>query len=372
MTEIKEGLKGVVIAQSNICFIDGAKGELVYSGINIHELAEQAQFEEVIFLLLHQRLPKQSELSELKSFLAENSTLPGAVLEILRQLPKDMEPMASLRTAVSTLSAFDPNLDNTELNTQQQRILKLCAQIPSIVAAIERIRQGKEVIAPDPKLSLAANFLYMLRGEKPDEIAVRAMDVALILHADHGFNASTFAARVTTSTLSDVYSAVTSAIGTLKGPLHGGANQQVMQMLLKIGDQDPVDFIKKALANKGKIMGFGHRVYRTEDPRATHLRRMSQQLCESTGQQKFFEMSQKIEQFMNNEKKINANVDFYSATVYYSLGIPADLYTLLFAMSRISGWGAHILEQYKNNSLIRPRAEYIGPRDQHYIPIAQR
>lgn len=372
MTEIKEGLKGVVIAQSKISFIDGSKGELIYSGINIHELAEQAKFEEVIFLLMHQRLPSQGELQELKLFLRKNAHLPETVIEILRRLPEEMEPMASLRTAVSALSAFDPDIDSTEIETQSQRILKLCAQIPSLVAAIERIRQGKDLIAPDEELGIAANFLYMLRGERPDEIAIRAMDVALILHADHGFNASTFAARVTTSTLSDVYSAVTSAIGTLKGPLHGGANQQVMEMLLKIGDQDPVEFVKNILANKGKVMGFGHRVYRTEDPRATHLRRMSQQLCESTGNQKFFEMSQKIEQYMNDEKKINANVDFYSATVYHSLGIPSDLYTLLFAMSRISGWGAHILEQYKNNSLIRPRAEYVGPRDQHYIPIAER
>jgi citrate synthase len=243
----------------------------------------------------------------------------------------------------------------------------------TIVAAFQRIRSGQEVIAPRENLSLAENFLFMMSGKEPDATSAKALDIALILHADHGFNASTFAARVTTSTLSDIYSAITSAVGTLKGPLHGGANQRVMEMLLDIGSEtDPIPYVKSALAEGKKIMGFGHRVYHTEDPRATHLRKMSEQACRATGNVKWFEMSKKIEEFIKKEKGLNANVDFYSASVYYSLGIPTDLFTLLFAMSRMSGWGAHVLEQLENNRLIRPREEYVGPKDVHWVPLEQR
>jgi 2-methylcitrate synthase/citrate synthase II len=372
MSEIKAGLKDVVVAKSKVCSIDGDKGELVYSGINIHELAENATFEEVIFLLLNQKLPNKSELAELDRTLKAHRRLPDEIIELLRVLPKTTEPMDALRTSVSALSSFDPNPQDNSIPVSRQRVLSLVSQIATIVAAFQRIRSGQEVVPPSTSLNHAANFLYMLWGKEPDPTSSRVFDIALILHADHGFNASTFAARVTASTLSDVYSAVTSAIGTLKGPLHGGANQKVMEMLAEIGDGDPIAYIKDALARGEKIMGFGHRVYRTEDPRATHLRKMSQQLSLATGNLKWYEMSKKIEEFMKSEKGINANVDFYSASVYYALRIPTDLFTLLFAMSRMAGWGAHILEQYADNRLIRPREDYVGPVDQHYIPLEKR
>ncbi|MCC7344079.1 MAG: citrate synthase [Deltaproteobacteria bacterium] len=372
MSEIKAGLKDVVVAKSEVCSIDGDKGELIYAGINIHELAEHATFEEVVYLLLHRRLPNQAQLAELDKALKSQRAIPDGVLQLLRMLPKTTEPMDALRTAVSALSSYDPNPEDNSLEASQARVLRLVAQMPTIVAAFQRIRSGQDLIAPKAALGQAANFLYMLSGKEPDPTSARVFDIALILHADHGFNASTFAARVTASTLSDVYSAITSAIGTLKGPLHGGANQRVMEMLLEIGDKDPLAYVKDLLGRHEKIMGFGHRVYRTEDPRATHLRKMSQQLSLATGNLKWYEMSKKIEDFMIAEKKINANVDFYSASVYYTLGIPTDLFTLLFAMSRISGWGAHVLEQYADNRLIRPREDYVGPKDQHWVPIAQR
>jgi len=372
MTEIKAGLKDVVIAQSRISYIDGDKGELVYAGINIHELAEKASFEEVIYLLLHQKLPNSDQLKELKAILVKHRVVPDPVFEIFRLLPKVTEPMDALRTAVSSLASFDENPHDLSPPAQSARVLKIISQMATVVAAFQRFRSGQERVAPNPEYNHAKNFLYMLTGKEPDPTAAKAMDIALILHADHGFNASTFAARVTTSTLSDVYSAFTSAIGTLKGPLHGGANQKVMEMLLEIGEGDPVQYVKQALEDGKKIMGFGHRVYHTEDPRATHLRKMSEESCRSSGNIKWYEMSRQIEKFMNAEKKINANVDFYSASVYYSLGIPTDLFTLLFAVSRSSGWGAHILEQYENNRLIRPREEYVGPRNQPYLPLNQR
>jgi citrate synthase len=373
MTEIKAGLQDVVIAESTVCSIDGQKGELSYAGINIHELADHSNFEEVVFLLLQRRLPNGKELSGLTQTLNKERNVPHEIISLLKVLPRNSEPMDSLRTAVSALASFDKDLENKSLEARYQRVLKLTAQMPTLVAAIHRIRSGKDPIAPHTDYSQAKNFLYMMDGKEPEDTASKAIDIALILHADHGFNASTFAARVTASTLSDVYSAVTSAVGTLKGPLHGGANQKVMEMLLGIGkDGDPAAYVKEALAAGKKIMGFGHRVYRTEDPRATHLRKMSEAACKITGNQKWYEMSRQIELFMNQEKGINANVDFYSATVYYALGIPTDLYTLLFAMSRIAGWGAHILEQYQNNRLIRPREEYTGPRNVHWVPLSER
>ncbi|MFO1462809.1 MAG: citrate synthase [bacterium] len=372
MSEIQAGLKDVVVAKSEICSIDGDKGELIYAGINIHELAENASFEEVVFLLLNRRLPNRAELEKLDQELKSQRGVPDGVLQLLRLLPKTTEPMDALRTAVSALASYDPNPQDNSIEASRRRVLSLTAQMPTLVAAFQRIRSGQELVAPKNSLNHAANFLYMLSGKEPDPTSARVFDIALILHADHGFNASTFAARVTASTLSDVYSAITSAIGTLKGPLHGGANQRVMEMLLEIGSQDPLQYVKGLLGRHEKVMGFGHRVYRTEDPRATHLRRMSQQLSLATGNLKWYEMSKKIEDFMIAEKKINANVDFYSASVYYTLGIPTDLFTLLFAMSRMSGWGAHILEQYADNRLIRPREDYVGPQGQHYVPLAQR
>lgn len=281
--------------------------------------------------------------------------------------------MNTLRTGISALASYDETPQEKSLEIQYKRVLRLIAQTPTLVTAIQRMRHGQEAIPPNEEFSHAKNFLFMLSGKEPEETPAKAIDIALILHADHGFNASTFSARVTTSTLSDVYSAMTSAVGTLKGPLHGGANQKVMEMLLKIGkDGDPIAYVKEALATGKKIMGFGHRVYRTEDPRATHLRKMSEAACKATGNAHWFEMSLKIEKFIKAEKGLYANVDFYSASVYHSLGIPTDLYTLLFAMSRIAGWGAHILEQYEHNRLIRPREKYVGPRNVQYVPIDKR
>lgn len=373
MTEIKAGLKDVVIAQSSICFIDGQKGELVYAGINIHELAENSTFEETTFLLLNRRLPKAKELEQLKKELATLRKVPQGVIEVLKGLPKTTEPMDALRTAVSTLGCYDPDPHAQAPQDQFRRVLQLIAQMATLVAAFQRIRSGQEVVDPRTDLDHAANFLYMLTGQEPDPTSARAMDIALILHADHGFNASTFAARVTTSTQSDVFSAITSAVGTLKGPLHGGANQKVMEMLLEIGEgKDPIPYIKRKLEAGEKVMGFGHRVYRTEDPRATHLRRMSEAACRATGNASWFEMSHQIEDYIKAEKGLNPNVDFYSASLYYSLGIPTDLFTLLFSMSRIAGWGAHVLEQQASNRLIRPREEYVGPKDVHWVPMEER
>lgn len=362
MSRFKEGLQDVVAATSSICWIDGQKGVLSYRGIDIHDLAEHSTFEEVCYLLWFGRLPKQTDLDEMTTVMGRSRALPEPVLQLLKSLPPDAPPMDVLRTAVSTLSHYDPDAGANDKAANLRKTYRLTGQIASIVAAADRIRNGQEPVCPDSGLSHAANFVYMLTGKKPDATAERALDVALILHADHEFNASTFAARVTVATLTDIHSAITAAIGTLKGPLHGGANQDVMRMLIDIGETERAEtYIKEALARKQKISGFGHRVYRTEDPRATHLRRMSRDLSESSGTRKWFATSRVIEEVVKREKNINANVDFYSATVYYNLGIPVDLFTPLFAVSRISGWTAHVLEQLDNNRLIRPRADYTGP-----------
>jgi citrate synthase len=362
MSTLKRGLEDVVAAPSSICFIDGEKGVLSYQGIDIHELADNSSFEEVCYLLWFGRLPKRQELEHLIETLKVNRTVPLDVFEMMKKYPRDSNPMDVLRTVVSALSLYDPDASSNSREANLRKSYRLTGQLAAIVAAVERIRHGQEPLAANPSLKHAANFLYMLTGKKPDATAEKAFDVALILHADHEFNASTFAARVTAGTLSDIHSATTSAIGTLKGPLHGGANQEVMRMLLQIGEaQNTAAYLKEALSQKRKISGFGHRVYRTEDPRATHLRQMSQNLCESSGNRKWFEISRIIEETMKREKNLNANVDFYSATVYYTLGIPVDLFTPIFAVSRIAGWTAHILEQLENNRLIRPRAEYTGP-----------
>jgi len=373
MAEVKVGLQDVVIATSEICAIDGEKGTLVYRGYDIKDLAEHSTFEEVVYLLWHGKLPNGEELEEFEGQLAANRPVPPEVLELLKTLPAPQHPMETLRTVVSLLSLFDPEANDMSEEANRRKALRLTAQMGTLVAAFGRIRQGRDPLSPVPKLNHAANFLYMLNGRQPEEESARWFEIALILHADHSFNASTFAARVTASTLSDLHSAVTSGIGTLKGPLHGGANEQVMKMLLEIQSVDRVDdYIRGLLEQKKKVMGFGHRVYRVEDPRANVLRKMSEALGTRAGQTQWFEISKKIEDLMIGEKQINANVDFYSASAYYVLGIPVDLFPLVFAVSRISGWAAHILEQYARNKLIRPLAEYTGPQGLRWVPVEQR
>jgi citrate synthase len=369
----KAGLEGIVAAQSRISDVNGDEGKLIYAGYDIHDLAEHSTFEEVIYLLWHGALPSRTALEELKHQLSNETALPTPIQVLISSIPKSANPMDMLRTVVSALSFYDPDLDDMSPDANLRKAIRLTARFPTIVTTFQRVRNGLQPVEPRKDLSIAGNFLFTLRGQEPDETSTRTMDVALILHADHELNASTFAARVTTATLSDVYSAIVSAIGTLKGPLHGGANEGVIKNLLEIGSVDNIEpWVKKALAEKKKIMGFGHRVYHTEDPRATHLREMSRQLGERTGEKNWYEMSRKMEEVMMREKRLNPNVDFYSASTYYALGIPTDLFTPIFACSRISGWTAHVLEQYKNNRLIRPRAEYVGPRGLKYVPIEQR
>ncbi|MGH9840556.1 MAG: citrate synthase [Blastocatellia bacterium] len=372
------GLRDVVAAPSSICFIDGEAGVLVYSGYNIHELAENSTFEEVIFLLWNGRLPKKSELHELDAALDANRKVPAELTAMMKSFPKDAIPMDSLRTSVSALAFYDPDKGDNSPEARKRKAIRLTAQFGTIVAAIDRIRKGLEPLEPKSEISHAANFLWMLNGKDPSDVETKALDIALILHADHEFNASTFAARVTAGTLADVYAAITSAIGALSGPLHGGANEQVMKMLLEIGSLDKVDaYVADKFAKGEKFMGIGHAVYQTEDPRATHLRRMSEATGKRQGDTKWFDMSKRIEDLVVAEmdrkgKKIRANVDFYSASTYYMLGIPVDLYTPIFAVSRVSGWTAHVLEQLGNNKLIRPRSEYLGGMDLKYVPIDQR
>ncbi len=369
------GLEGVVATSSDICFIDGEAGILSYQGYDIHNLAEHATFEEVIYLLWHGHLPKQLELDALKAQLVEFRAIPERVGAFLAGATTSA-PMDVLRTAVSMLSLDDPLAKDMSPEANLQKAHKLMSQTATIVTTFDRLRKGNPVIASDPGLGFAANFLYTLTGKKPDDVMERAFDVALILHADHELNASTFAARVTAATLSDIYSAVTSGIGALKGPLHGGANEDVIKMLLDAGSESAaLQHVHERLASKMKIKvpGFGHRVYRTVDPRAYHLRQLSEELGKRTGHVDLYLTSKKIEQTMKEEKNLNANVDFYSASAYYSLGIPIDLFTPIFAVSRMSGWTAHVLEQYRNNRLIRPRAEYTGkPVGQPWIPIQER
>ncbi len=374
VTSTGAGLEGIIAAESSICFIDGQAGILSYNGFNIHTLAENAVFEEVIFLLWNGRLPKQSELDELKAALVEHRPIPDEVVAFLRSVPNAV-PMDVLRTAVSMLSLYDPIAKDMSEAANSAKAVKLMAQTATIVTTYDRLRNGLPVIEGDRSLSLAANFLYTLTGKKPDEVIERAFDIALTLHADHELNASTFAARVTAATLTDIYSAVTGAIGALKGPLHGGANEDVIRFLLQVDARSDaaVEEVRNKLTNKMKVAGFGHRVYRTEDPRATHLRKLSEEIGKRTGHIDLYLASKEVETFVKETKGLNANVDFYSASTYYSLGIPIDLYTPIFAVSRMSGWTAHVLEQYRNNRLIRPRAEYTGlPDGQPWVPIEQR
>jgi citrate synthase len=372
---VGKGLEGIVAANSGICWIDGEAGVLSYRGIDIHELAEHSTFEECTFLLWNGFLPNQPALREFQSQLVAARELDQRVISLMRSFPTSATPMEVLRTTVSALSFYDADEKDNCHDANVRKAYRLTSQIAMIVAVYDRIRKGKEIVPPDRSLSHAGNLLWMLNGEKPSETATRTLDIALILHADHELNASTFAARVIAATLSDIHSAITGAIGALKGPLHGGANEAVMRLLLAIdkAGADPVEYVKNMLAGKQKISGFGHRVYKTEDPRATHLRRMSEQLGRDAGQPKWFEMSRAIELFINKEKKLNANVDFYSASTYATLGIDIDLYTPIFAVSRIAGWTAHVIEQLDDNRLIRPRADYIGPAyPSAYVPIEKR
>ena len=370
---VSTGLRGVIAASSSIGDVNGEKGELIYQGLNIHDLATKSTFEEVVFLLWNGRLPKQSELDELRKNIAASYDLPEPIISLIRQFPADADPMDTLRTAVSALAFYDKESRDLSRAASIRVATRLTARFPTIVAMVDRLRKGLEAIKPKPGLSIATNFLYMLKGQMPDEFDAHVLDVALILQADHELNASTFTARVVAGTLADMYSAVTAAMGALSGPLHGGANTAVMKTLIEIGSLDRVEgFVKDALATKKKIMGFGHAVYRTEDPRATHLRRFSKEMGERKGDSKWYEMTAKIEQLMKSAKGLLPNVDAYSASTYYVMGIPLDLYTPIFAISRISGWTAHILEQYADNKLIRPRAEYVGPRNVPYVPIDER
>ena len=370
-----KGLEGIVATSSSICFIDGDAGVLSYRGIDIHELAQRSTFEETAYLLWNGKLPTTSELAGFATQLTAGRQLNPRVLELLHSVPASATPMQVLRTAVSLLSIYDADEAENTHDANIRKSFRLTSQIAMIVAAFDRIRKGKPVIEPDHKLSHAANFLWMLNGEKPSETATHALDIALILHADHELNASTFAARVIAATLADIHSAITGALGALKGPLHGGANEATMRLLYAIDEAgvDPIEHVKQMFADKKKISGFGHRVYHTEDPRATHLRRMSEELGRAAGSTKWFDMSRKIELFVKEEKKLNANVDFYSASTYTTLGIDIDLFTPIFAISRIAGWAAHVIEQHDDNRLIRPRADYIGPAyPSPYIPIAER
>jgi citrate synthase len=369
------GLEGVVATTSGICWIDGDAGVLSYRGIDIHELAAKSTFEESTYLLWFGKLPTAAELAGFTKTLAASRIMDASVVEFLKGLPKDANVMEVLRTTVSLLSITDADDSDSSHDANVRKSFRLTSQVAMIVAYFDRIRKGKAIVEPDMSLSHAGNFLYMLNGVKPIREAERAFDVALILHADHELNASTFAARVIAATLSDVHSAITGAIGALKGPLHGGANEAVMKLLYQVdaAGADPVTYVRDLLARKEKISGFGHRVYKTEDPRATHLRRMSKDLGTAAGNAKWYEMSEKIEGFVKGEKKLNANVDFYSASTYTTLGIDMDLFTPIFAVSRISGWAAHVIEQHDNNRLIRPRADYTGPAyPAPYVPMDDR
>lgn len=372
--EMARGLKGVVIDKTESSEVDGELGKLIYRGYDIHDLAEKSTFEEVCYLLWHGKLPTQKELDDLSRSLAENRALPPNVLQII-DLVKASHPMDVLRTAVSALAAFDPDTEDNSPEANLRKAIRLTAQTPTIVAAHERIRKGQKAVDPDPSLNLAANFLYMLKNEKPDAESARIIDVDLLLHADHGSNASAFVARVTTSTAADMHAAIVSAIGTLKGPSHGGAAEAVMTMATEIGEPERAEqYVKDAIAAKKPIMGFGHRVYKVEDPRARHLRDRARDMGEKYGQTKWFQILSRVEQAMApyRERGIYVNVDFYAGAVYCMLGIPEDLFIPMFALGRMPGWITQILEQWADNILLRPLLKYVGPVDLPYIPIGER
>ena len=370
---VSKGLEGIIAAHTRLSDVRGDIGQLIYCGYDINELAGKVSYEEVVHLLYHNHLPNAKELASLKAVLSGYRELPQGVIDVLTNLPKDCPPMHAIRTGVSALGCYDTTADDDNMDAQRRKALRLIAQIPVITAYFHRSRQGLPLVAPDAQLGEAANFLWMIDGEKPSVEKESTVDMCYVLHADHGMNASTFSARVTIATLSDMYSAVTTAIGTLKGPLHGGANEGVIKMLKEIGSLDQVDaYVADCLAQKRKIMGIGHRVYKVLDPRAPHLKRMAQILSSKLGDPKWIQMSERIAEIMLTEKNLHANVDFYSATVYYSLGIPTDLFTPIFAIARTSGWTAHVLEQLADNRLIRPQSVYTGPVGLTVTPIAER
>ncbi|HEX3720303.1 MAG TPA: citrate/2-methylcitrate synthase [Verrucomicrobiae bacterium] len=370
---LSKGLEGIVAAQTRLSDVRGDAGELIYAGYDINELAGKVGYEEIVHLLHWNHLPNRKELAELKATLVADRDLPQGVIDILRIVPRDTPPMDVIRTAVSAMGCFDAQRDDNSYDDQRRKAMRLIAQIPIITAYYHRIRQGKEILHSKPELGEAANFLYLVDGEVPSAEKANTLDLCYVLHADHGMNASTFSARVTIATLSDMYSAVTSAIGTLKGPLHGGANEGVIKMLIEIGSLDKVDaYVEECLAQKKKIMGIGHRVYKTLDPRAPHLKRMAQVLSSKLGERKWIQMSDRIAEIMLKKKNLHANVDFYSATVYYSLGVPTDLFTPIFTIARTAGWTAHILEQLADNRLIRPQSKYIGPAGLKVKPLEER
>lgn len=367
------GLEGVVAAKSEICFIDGIAGRLVYRGYEIGDLVEHASFEEVAYLLWDGKLPNKSELADLKKDIAAGMALPEHVSTLVAALPPKMQPMDALRTAASALAAVDADLTSNEPDANRRKAIRLTAQFPTLVTAFHRLRAGQQPIAPDPSLSIAGNFLYMLTGKKPHDTLTRVMDAALVLHAEHGMNASTFAARVTAATLADMHAAVTAALAALKGPLHGGANQDVMELLIACGQPEQAEKkVEQMLSSGQKVPGFGHRVYKTFDPRATFLRRMSKDLGEAAGNLRWYEMSERIMPIVKKMKDKDPNVDFFSASAYYTMGIPLDLFTPIFAIARVTGWTAHIMEQHKNNRIIRPTDDYVGPMGLKVEPIEKR
>lgn len=367
------GLEGIVAADTSISFVDGIHGRMLYQGYDIHDLAENTSFTETVFLLWRGRLPTRAERDTFRSEIVAEMRLPSQVVEMLRLTPPNSHPMAVLRTAVSMLANFDPDVEDQSHEANWRKAKRLLAQVPTIIADLHRVRSGQPLLSPDPHFGVSANFLYMLRGTPPSGLEQKAMEVLMVLHADHELNASTFTARVIASTLGDMHSGLTGALGALKGPLHGGANQRVMEMILDIPDIETVQaYIAGMLENKKRIMGFGHRVYRTEDPRTKHLRRYSELLCESRNEAHLYEISRRIEQAVMEAKGIYPNVDFYSATVQHALGIPPEYFTAIFAASRTSGWIAHIMEQYADNRLIRPASRYVGEVSLPFLPIEER
>ncbi|MGI8609360.1 MAG: citrate/2-methylcitrate synthase [Candidatus Dormibacteria bacterium] len=367
------GLEGIVAARTAMSDVNGRTGKLLYRGFDIAELAEKSNFEETCYLLYKGQLPNRGELEQLKHDINSQRSLPPQVITLLKGLDPRAEPMDLLRTGVSALAHYDVDVADMSVEANVRKALRLVAQTTTLVAAIGRMHRGLEPLAPNPELSVAADFLRMWSGEQPDETAVKVFDVCLILHADHGMNASTFTARVIASTLSDMHSAVVGAIGALKGPLHGGANAAVMEMLEEIGEVDKADeWVRDALTNKKRVMGFGHRVYKVYDPRATVLKKFSKSLGEQKGETKWYDMSEKVEKVVLDVKKLNPNVDFYSASTYHMLGLERFIFTPIFALSRMAGWTAHILEQYENNRLMRPESEYVGPPNMVYTPLDDR
>ena len=372
--KVVRGLEGVVAAETDISYVDGINGDLYYKGYNIHDIADNTtSYIEVVYLLLHGELPTKKQMSDFRREIVTDMRIPTQVIDMMEIMPPSSHPMDVIRTAVSALAYFDPDTRDNSYEANYRKGIRLIAQIPTLVATLYRIRNGNTILSPDPNINTAANILYMFHGKMPSKLQTRAMDLVLLLHADHGLNASTFAARVTASTHADMHAAVTTALGTLKGPLHGGANERVMKMLKEITDVAEVDeYISTMLSQGQRVMGFGHRVYKKEDPRTRHLREMSEELSSKRGNKKLYEISHRIEDYVFQVKGIYPNVDFYSATVQYALGIPEEFYTTIFAASRISGWVAHILDQYENNRLIRPTSKYTGKFNRKFLPITER